>query len=147
MYKPPVRNYEGVEWQALREVADLPLIEMDDTVSARYYDHWRHGYRMPWGLFDTKGGGIPDKVQFDLLCTLLQDMHTVVLHKINAEMQVIPEEEYRFSSDGRDRVMLARDRMGKTALALGTDISPTMQEYLERTKALTGYNFTNWVVD
>ena len=161
-YKKPKRNLSGIPHEQLRQAADLAAIEMDDEVSEKYYDHWRHGVTSPWGPFDTKGDPAQDKEQFELLQTMIQDMYLVMFHKINKQMHqdgnpaAIHTDQYRwrtpYDDEGNfikehDRVQFARDRMNQTSLALGVGVKQMTDHYRKRTKELAGYDFPDWSID
>ena len=47
-FQPATRNRSGIRFEALRRDLD-PLFELlHDSLSAAYYDHWRHGKSCPW---------------------------------------------------------------------------------------------------
>lgn len=158
MYQPPNRDREDARWGLLRELTERAYIEMDDELSAAYYDYWRNGLSFQWGRWDTRNNPPDDLRQFNLLCIMLQDMNTIVFHRMNVNDPLggVPEDQYRFRDDTTydedgnqtgpltivDLPAVARTRLNETTGTLGVSTRALRDHFLQRVYDLSGHNLS-----
>ena len=83
-YAAPTRNMHGIAYEALRARVDARFNELHDTLSAAYYDHWRHGEHQPWHGYDVLPAREASKQQFDKLHGLVFHLYEIALDDANS---------------------------------------------------------------
>ena len=96
----PERNWEGIQFEALRRKVDPKFNELHDVLSKAFYE----GKEFVW---KSHNWGILSKAQFDKLHGLVFLLRTVKFHQANMLQPVkdkIPESEYNLIRDDEDKV-------------------------------------------
>ena len=101
MYTPAERNFEKVQYEAVRKNIDHKYNKLHDELSACYYE----------GRPFSNGGvdyGVLDKDTFDKLHGLIFEMLQVEFHQENMKPETlnkIPEDQYRYAKDATGKIV------------------------------------------
>ena len=108
-YQRPARNFEGIQFAALRKTVDVRFNAVHDELSAAYYDG------TPFRTF-----GVPDKATFDKLHGLIFAMYDVAFHQANLALPVaeqIPASEYNEVRDRTGTLLYLKSSQGAALVA------------------------------
>jgi len=104
----PVRNYDGIQFEALRKEVDKPFNDFHDELSASYYEGgvFKHVWLKQWGypkeIDFAAMKAVDAKALFDELHGLQDMKRQEKFHQTNmgkAEKERIPEEKYNLILD------------------------------------------------
>jgi len=111
-YKPPVRNFDRVQFEEIRRSLDKRFNDAHDGLTAAYYDHWRNGRSRPWQGYDVQPTNDESKALFDKLHGLIFLLRDVAFHDANMslpEAERYSEDAYRYDRDEQGQI--TRDRL------------------------------------
>lgn len=138
MWKPPERNYDGVEFEALRRVVDAKYAQAHDELSDAYYNYWRYGKSKPWRGYDVQRTPEESKALFDKLHGMLDDLRQAAMMKEH-EKQPDPAFEAFLRErleDGTRREEIAKRVQGYIEQGLVSpelaDLAPEVLEWRSR---------------
>jgi len=114
-WKPPIRNFEGVQFEKLRTLKlpsgkrfDDIFNQLHDELSDCYYNYWREGKSKPFHGFDVQATKEESKHLFDKLHGLIFYHRDVKFHEANMSLpkkERIPEERYDLVRDKAGNVI------------------------------------------
>lgn len=100
-WKAPVRNWEGIQFEALRRQVDPKFNQAHDVLSEAYYEETEF-------IWKRKNWGVLDKETFDKLHGLIFHLRTLKFHEENKKQSKkaqIPEEEYNNVYDEKGKLV------------------------------------------
>jgi hypothetical protein len=110
-YVAPDRNYDGIQDEELRRKVDPAYTDAHDTLSAAYYDCWRHGKACRWREWDViEGDPKATKALFDKLHGLVEHERLVALgdEDTKAERQTLSADTLALVSESRAKLADAK---------------------------------------
>lgn len=125
------RNFDGVQFQALRVKLDTVVNNLHDNLSDCYYNHWKLGNSKAFFIWDKRPNAAATKLQFDLLQGLIFHIYQIVFHKLNKldPEADYPEDKYNniYDAEGNligTRAQESRDWITSTAATYSVNIAP-----------------------
>lgn len=106
-WKPPQRNWRGIQFGSLRKTVDPVFNEVHDILTRAYYE------RTPF-IWKGKDWGILDKATFDKLHGLIFHLRTLAFHRANLKASPerrIPEKKYNIIFDENSRQKETRTKI------------------------------------
>jgi hypothetical protein len=113
------RNFDRVQFEALRREIDGMFNKIHDELSAAYYDYWRHGQSCPWQGFDVQPTKEASKALFEKLHKLIFEHRDVQFHVMNMrkpKKDQIPEEQYNYVYDEEGAVVALKSEVAQAAI-------------------------------
>lgn len=99
MFVPSQRNFDKIQFEALRKKIDGAFNLAHDELSVCYYNYWKLGESKPFRGYDVQMTPEESKILFDKLHGLIFLLRDVVFHQENLKQLIkdrIPEEQYNF---------------------------------------------------
>ena len=122
-YMPAIRNYDGIQFEAIRKTLDAKFNQEHDGLSVAYYDYWSKGLSNPWKGFDKQAAPELSKVLFDKLHGLIFHRYMVAFHNANMMLpkpKQYSEDEYRWAKDDKGAIIGDNVADAQTAINLLT---------------------------
>ncbi len=116
VFRTTQRNYQNVQFGALRKDFDKPYNRLADELSDAYYNFWKKGKSKPWQGYDVQPTPEQSKELFDKLHGLIWHWYNVNFHKLNLSLppeQRIPEKEYNYVYGPEGKVLYKKSEHSK----------------------------------
>lgn len=123
-FEPAKRNFDNIQFEALRLTLDANLNALHDELSVAYYDHWRQGRSQAFQGFDVQATLRESKELFDRLHGLIFAHYDKLFHEANLALPLqerIDEEKYDIVRGGgelsSDSILYRKSERAATAIA------------------------------
>jgi len=128
-WRPPERNWDGIDHEHVRRAVDPRFNELHDALSDAYYNYWSKGLSKPFHGYDVQATPEQSKALFDQLHGLIFHLRDIAFHRHNMSLPPqyrIPLGEYDAvrGADGTliDSTVNIAKRAVKDLLAAGIDL-------------------------